>query len=180
MPKDIKMPCSKYFTYSELIECSDTFKKVSVNNIPRDNKTYDAMEYISREILDKVETEFGGLKLTYGFCGAELAKEIPKNIYPRTDQHAGFETNKNGKRLCERDGFACDFYLENISSLSLARWVIKNCKFDRLYYYGADKPIHVSVSDKPTRQIVLMKFKNIRRVPQKISESKFLNEELDF
>ena len=78
MRKNINMQCSKYFTYSELIECSDTFKKVSVKNIPINNKTYDAMEYIGREILDKVETEFGGLKLTYGFCGAELAKEIQK------------------------------------------------------------------------------------------------------
>ena len=169
--------CSKYFKYSDFIECSDTFKKTKVFNTPSNILTYNAIKYFAEEILDKVKDHFGNLIITYGFCGNELKKEIKKNIYPKTDQHSGFEKNSKGELICQRMGFASDFKVNNLSSLTLAQWVVKNCKFDRLYFYGEDRPIHVSTNQIPTQKIVLMKFYNIRRVPQNISKEKFLKME---
>lgn len=40
--------------------------------------------------------------------------------------------------------------------LEVAQWVVANTPFDRLYFYGADKPIHVSFGPNHDRQIVRM------------------------
>ena len=66
---------------------------------------------------------------------------------------------------------AVDFFIKDISSLDVARWIVLNCQFDRLYYYGKNRPIHVSLTKKPISQIILMQFKNIRVVPKKINKN---------
>ena len=38
----------------------------------------------------------------------------------------------------------------------VALWVAANTPFDRLYFYGKDRPIHVSYSNTPARQFVRM------------------------
>ena len=113
--------------------------------------------------------------MSYGFCDFQLSKVIKKNIYPKTDQHAGFEKNSKGKLICERRGFASDFMIEGLSSLILAQWIVENCKFDRIYFYGETRPIHVSVNSIPAKKIVLMKFYKTKRVLLNISETNFLN-----
>jgi hypothetical protein len=40
--------------------------------------------------------------------------------------------------------------------LEVAQWIVANTPFDRLYFYGDDKPIHVSVGPNHDRQIVRM------------------------
>ena len=173
IPK-ISDKCSKYFKFSDFFECSDTFKMSSISNIPKQLETYDAISYFSSEILDKVKDEFKDVTLTYGFCGLELSKAIKKNIYPKTDQHAGYEKNLENDFICERKGFAADFFVKNKSSLEVAKWIVLNCKFDRIYFYGNDRPIHVSINEILSKKIVLMKIYNIRRVPRNISVTKFL------
>jgi len=42
------------------------------------------------------------------------------------------------------------------------------------------KPIHVSLNNNPIQSIILMKFKKIRKVPEKIKKEVFLNSEIDF
>tara|TARA_A100001015_G_scaffold202510_1_gene226188 strand:+ start:7057 stop:7590 length:534 start_codon:yes stop_codon:yes gene_type:complete len=174
IPK-INDKCSKYFRFNDFFECSDTYKKSSILNIPKQQETYDAIKYFSSEILDKVKDKFEDVTLTYGFCGFELSKVIKKNIYPKTDQHAGYEKNSKNNFICERKGFAADFFVKNISSLKVAQWIVMNCKFDRIYFYGNDKPIHVSINETSSKKIVLMKIYNIRRVPKNISIRKFLD-----
>lgn len=174
IPK-ISDKCSKYFRFKDFFECSDTYKISSIPNIPKELETYEAIKYFSSEILDKVRDSFGDVVLSYGFCNFELSKVIKKNIFPKTDQHAGFEKNSKGNLICERKGFASDFKIEGLSSLILAQWIVENCMFDRLYFYGEDRPVHVSTNLIPTKKIVLMKFYKTRRVPQNISEADFLN-----
>ena len=46
---------------------------------------------------------------------------------------------------------------ESRSSTKKTRWVGANTPFDRLYFYGADQPIHLSVGPEQSRQVVLMR-----------------------
>ena len=40
---DINEYCSKNFKYRDFIECSDTYKKTLVDNIPKNIKTYNLL-----------------------------------------------------------------------------------------------------------------------------------------
>ena len=166
--------CSKYFQFKDFFECSDTYKSSSISNVPKQQDTYEVIKYFSLEILDKVKEKFGDVTLTYGFCCYELSKEIKKNIYPKTDQHAGYEKDFKNNYICERRGFAADFFVKDKSSLEVAKWIVMNCNFDRIYFYGNDRPIHVSINEILSKKIVLMKIYNIRRVPRNISIKNFL------
>ena len=68
----------------------------------------------------------------------------------------------------------------NISSLFLSRWIIQNCIFDRLYYYGAERPLHISYSNNNLSKIILMRFRKVRVVPQVIKTNDFLNSNINF
>ena len=171
--------CSKYFSYRDFFECSDTYKSNPCDNTPKEAETYKAIENLSVSILDKVYEAFGPIALTYGFCSFELSKKIKKNIYPKLDQHSGYE-KRNGKFICERLGFASDFYIPNNSSLEVARYIVSSLPFDRIYYYGSDNPIHVSTNDNPKGSIVLMPKIEKRRMPRRISKEKFLNSDISF
>ena len=61
------------------------------------------------------------------------------------------------KVICDRGGAACDFLIEDADMLEVAEWVIANTPFDRLYFYGSDRPIHVSYSPAGVRQAVAMR-----------------------
>ena len=172
--------CSKHFTYMDFLNCSDTFKANDCINFPQQMATLRSMERLASEILDNVFDEFGQLRLTYGFCSENLRKLIKKNIYPPLDQHAGHEIKKNGKHICERLGFAADFNVPNVSSLLVARFIVSNLTFDRLYYYGNTKPIHVSLNEQPINSVVLMAEHANRRVPKNITKERFLTDKIDF
>ena len=172
--------CSKYFSYKDFFECSETYKKVLVNNIPKQIETYKAIEEISCKILDRIQDNFGEIEFTYGFCSISLQKKIKKNIYPKTDQHAGFETDKKGNVICNRGGIAVDFKITNLSSLELSRWIVQHCNFDRIYYYGKERPIHISLNRNPISQIILMQFKKVRVVPRVIKKNDFLEQIISF
>ncbi len=59
--------------------------------------------------------------------------------------------------------------------LEVAQWVVANTPFDRLYFYGDDKPIHVSYGSNHDRQIVRMvPSKSGRLVPRVVSSDIFL------
>ena len=75
---------------------------------------------------------------------------------------------------------AVDFIVRGTSSLVIAKWIISNLIFDRLYFYGEDKPLHISTNNhQPKKQIVLMLKRFGRRVPKTISIDKFLILDLD-
>ncbi len=169
--------CGVNFKYRDFVECGQTQKRLGVSNVPLNPKTYNALSRLALEVLDPVIDYFGSIVLTYGFSSSELAKKIDSNIAPKLDQHSGHECNKLGKPICERLGIACDFIVEDESMLEVARWLASNTNFDRLYFYGDDRPIHVSAGPENSKQVTLMLQSNNsnRTVPRSMSMTQFLS-----
>ena len=173
---NINDKCSKYFSYIDFIECSDTQKKVQIDNSPKELKTYEAISYLATTIMDPIFDQFGQPQITYGLCSHNLQKHIKKSVAPSLDQHAGSERNSKGNLICPREGFAVDFKIENITTDHVARYIVEHLEFDRLYFYGIDRPVHVSAnSEAPKRAIVV--FNNLEnvRTPKHITPSKFID-----
>jgi DNA phosphorothioation-associated putative methyltransferase len=141
---DLDEKCGVNFSFRDLIECGETQQRLSLSNLPSSPDTYNSLYQLAIHILDPVIDYFGGIKLTYGFCSGELGKHIKERVEPSLDQHASNEKKKNGKFICERLGAACDFIVEDEDMREVADWIIENLPFDRLYFYGPDRPLHVS------------------------------------
>jgi hypothetical protein len=153
---DLDAPCGRFLTYRQHIECGETHAREGLPNLPKEPDSYSALLDLAVQVLDPVIDWFGMIRLTYGFCSPELAREIPGRIDPKLDQHAAHERNRRGKPICERLGAAVDFIVDDEDMLEVARWMAANTPFDRLYFYGPDLPIHVSHGPDHSRQIVEM------------------------
>ena len=130
---------------------------------------------MARTVLDPIIDYFGMIKLTYGFCSSELAKQIPGRIAPRLDQHAAHELNARLHPICSRLGVAVDFLIEDENMLEVAQWVVANTTFDRLYLYSDAQPLHVSVGPDCSREIVLMRISQSGRLmPRVMTQDDFL------
>ena len=115
---------------------------------------------------------FGGIKLTYGFCSHALSKHIKGRIAPELDQHALYERSSEGKLICDRGGAACDFIVPDEDMEEVSRWIMENLPFDRLYFYGKGRPIHVSYAEKPQRVAYEMRESATgRRIPRPFSRN---------
>lgn len=176
MLPSLDQKCGNNFRYRDFIECSDTYQKHHPRNVPQSFYTYDALRILAKNVLDPVVVEFGKIKLTHGVSCPELTRIISKGISPPHDQHASYEMNSRGKYICGRLGAAVDFIAEEHDSLSVAKWIVTNCGFDRLYVYGAGRPIHVSVGPEDKKHIVIMRNTKVpdRRVPGLIQLERFL------
>ena len=177
-----KVFCSKYFKYSDIINCGETQAQIQVANIPKDPRTIAAIEEIALTVLDPIVDQFGEIKLSYGFCSNDLLQQIKKRpspgIAPQLDQHAGYEVNSRGNPICKRQGFACDFYVLDTDSLIVAKWIVNNLSFDRLYFYGKNRPIHISIAPKNNRAVTLLEQSSTRRrIPKNIKKEPFLLKE---
>ena len=171
---NLNEPCSKYFKYIDFIEASDTQKRVNVDNTPKEAETFRSIENLAKEVLDPVVEEFGTVTITYGFCSHNLQKHIKKNVSPKLDQHAGSELNSKGNLICPREGFAVDFKIKNTQSSEVAKFIIRNTKFDGLYFYGNNRPLHVSAREvSPSNLIYIMRPYLSRRVPLKCTFDNF-------
>jgi len=173
--------CGANFKYRDFIECGQTQKQLGVRNVPLNPKTYNSISKLALEVLDPVIDYFGSIVLTYGFSSSELSKKINSNISPKIDQHSGHECNRLGNPICDRLGIASDFVVEDESMLEVARWVVSHTNFDRLYFYGDDRPIHVSVGPENSKQVTLMlpsKTSN-RRIPRTMNVAQFLELDVD-
>jgi hypothetical protein len=168
--------CGANFLYRDFIECSDAYQKHRPHNVPRSIDTYEALKVLAKNVLDPVVVEFGKIKLTYGVSCPELTRIISKGISPPHDQHASYEMNSRDRYICSRLGAAVDFLTQEYDSLSVAKWIVTNCEYDRLYVYGADRPIHVSVGPEDKKHIVMMRKSEVGagRVPRLIKVEKFL------
>lgn len=155
LPK-LDAPCGRFFTYRQFIECGETQARTGSANRPLQPDTYSALYDLAVSVLDPVVDYFGMIELTYGFCSPELARSIAGRIAPKLDQHAAYELTRTGKRICERLGAACDFFVRDEDMEEVALWVAANTPFDRLYFYGKDRPIHVSYSPANSRQFIRM------------------------
>lgn len=141
---DLDEKCGLNFRFRDFIECGETQQRLNLSNLPSSPDTYNALFQLATQILDPVIDYFGGINLTYGFCSGELGKHIKERVEPSLDQHASHEKKKNGKFICERLGAACDFIVEDEDMREVADWIIENLPFDRLYFYGSTRPLHVS------------------------------------
>ena len=171
-PPALDDPCGAKLKYRDLIACGETVQRVGLPNLPRSLDSYRALRELAENVLDPVIDWFGSIQLTYGFCSPELAKQIPARISPPLDQHAAHETNRAEKPICPRLGAACDFIIQDEDMLEVARWVANNTPFDRLYFYGRDRPIHVSYGPGNKREVIEMTMTSDgKRVPKKINLS---------
>jgi len=163
----LDQPCGTHFRYRDLIECGETLHRLGVPNVPARPETYNALHDLSAVILDPVIDYFGSIRLTYGFSSRELSRHISSRIAPRLDQHAAYELDRHGRIICPRGGAACDFIVDDEDMKEVAQWIIANLPFDRLYYYGSDRPIHVSYAEAPEGVAYEMKATaNGRRLPR--------------
>ncbi|MDI5922707.1 DNA phosphorothioation-associated putative methyltransferase [Halomonas sp. LR5S13] len=149
-------PCGKYHCFRDFVECGETQAKHDIPNIPKEPESYNALAQLAREVIDPVMDYFGGIKLTYGFCSRELALKVSGRNDPSRDQHAGYEYNSRGNRICKRLGAAVDFLIEDEDMAEAALWIYEHCAFDRLYFYGHDRPLHVSIGPETNKLVVEM------------------------
>ena len=169
--------CSKSLTFNDLVFASETLENFpEIDNQPKELATYDALSDLACNLIDPVTERFGPIKITYGFAGAELMKRIPGRISPKHDQHASCEKNRLGNYICARKGAAIDFKVADESSLEIAKWVVKQTAFDRLYFYGPERPIHLSFGPDHSRQVVTFRRTSVpgRLIPRRVSSDKFL------
>lgn len=153
---DLDAPCGQYLKYRDFIECGATQAKTGLPNLPKQSDSYTALLELARNVLDPVIEYFGRIRLTYGFASPELTKHINGSIAPKLDQHAAHELNRLGTPVCARLGAAVDFLVEDEDMLEVARWIATNIRFDRLYIYGPDLPIHVSFGPEACTLITVM------------------------
>lgn len=149
--------CGRFLRYRDLVECGETQRRLAIANQPLRVESYNALYDLAVNVLDPVIDYFGGIKLTYGLCSAALGKHIKSRVAPKLDQHAASERNSRGGLICSRGGAACDFLVEDEHMAEVADWIISNTAFDRLYYYGADRPLHISYGPGHSRQAFTMK-----------------------
>ena len=159
-------PCGLHFTYRQLIECGETQALTGLPNLPKQPDSYNALHDLAVKIFDPLIDYYGPVKITYGFSSPELARRITGRIAPKLDQHAACELNRKGEPICPRLGAAVDFIVEDEDMEEVARWIMANLPYDRLYFYGKDRPIHVSYSDSPAREAWEMREVGGRRVPR--------------
>jgi len=120
------------------------------DNTPIKPESSEALNDLLQYLLLPIQSEFGTISITYGFTSFELLKYIkkysPGDMAPELDQHAAFEVNSKDNRICKRDGAACDIVVKGYENQMhlVATFIIKQLPFDRLYFYGSDRPIHIT------------------------------------
>lgn len=159
----------KYLTLEDFCTCSNTYWKYAAQIDPspkNTDATIPALKALNQFILEPVIDCFGRdrFQLTYGFCSPDLRKYLEKKdpvtgvkngrIDPTRDQHMAHEVKSNGKYYCERLGAACDFLITDLTSDEVVEWVLRaRLPFDSLYFYGVDRPIHISYGSQQKRDI---------------------------
>jgi hypothetical protein len=165
---DLDTPCGRYLRLRDLIEAGETWRESRTSNLPEQAETITALHRLAADIIDPVISEFGHPEITYGFASHALTRLIPGRIDPSRDQHAGHERKSDGTPICPRLGQAVDFRVLGMCSGRIAAWIAHHLPFDRMYFYGPESPLHVSVGPEEKRMVVTMMVKGPsgRRVPQ--------------
>ncbi|QBQ95915.1 DNA phosphorothioation-associated putative methyltransferase [Paraburkholderia pallida] len=152
--------CGRWYTYRDLTQCSETAQSTGIENTPLVPQSYNALFALVKNIIDPVIDYFGRIELTHGFCSPQLARAIKRQgvgrIATNLDQHAAHEINGSGNLICSRGGAAVDFLIHDENMYEVAEWITANLPFDRIYIYGTDRPIHVSFSLEPAKQVVFV------------------------
>lgn len=169
---DLDRQCGRHVRFRDLIEAGETWRRVRVPNLPEQPSTVAALQQLAGEVLDPVINKFGPIEITYGFASRELTRHVPNRIAPSLDQHAGHEIRDDGQPICPRLGQAADFRVPGLCSGAVAAWIGAKLPFDRLYFYGPDRPIHVSIGPEDTRGVIsMLPGPSGRRIPSKRASS---------
>lgn len=163
-----KMLLGKYLSLETFCTCTQTYQKYTnqINPFPQNKASLTAIIALNQQIIDPIIDHFGvqRFQLTYGFCSADLKRYLERKdpltglkngrVAPQIDQHLAHEVKKNGQFYCQRLGAACDFRIQDLSSDQLVEWIInQKLPFDSLYFYGSDRPIHISYGPQHKRDI---------------------------
>jgi DNA phosphorothioation-associated putative methyltransferase len=159
--------CSQHFKFRDFIEVGETWKRTRIENSPHSPDSFNALADLARLILDPIVEYFGKIEITHGFCSAELARQIKGGIDTRLDQHSAYELNTRGKRMCDRGGAAVDLLVVDEDMRDVADWIAVHLPFDRLYYYGPARPLHVSYGPEARGELIEMEDVNGRRMPRR-------------
>jgi len=69
--------------------------------------------------------------------------------------------------VCERLGAAVDFIVEDEDMREVVDWISENVAFDRRYFYGSTRPIHISFSPNLKREVIeLVEMPDKTRMPR--------------
>lgn len=172
-----KVKLGKYLTLEDFCTCTQTYHKYAgkINPFPENlEETIPALRELNQFILDPIIDQFGldRFRLTYGFCSKDLKRYLEQKdpetgqkngrVAPALDQHMAHEVNKNGKYYCQRLGAACDFLIVGLSARQVVEWVLaQRLPFDSLYYYGDERPVHVSYGPQHKRDIRTFNAQNL-------------------
>lgn len=167
---DLTHDCSHYFTFEMLFHCGETWQRLQCQNLPEQEASWLAYQTLAQELLDPLAERFGIPLLTFGFCGHLLRRAIQgkpqPRIAPRLDQHAACELNKRGQLICPRRGAGIDLIYPAQSSAHVAHWLACHTPFDRLYFYGPERPLHVSHGPEQCRSMTQLIEHQGRRLPR--------------
>lgn len=134
-----------------------------IKNIPINSDSVNALKQLNNDILSSIETQFGAITITYGFTSNVLKNHLlrhnPGQMAPSLDQHAASELNTKGNLNCKRQGAACDFRVAGFENQmdEIAKFIVSQLPFDRLYFYGKNRPIHVSIGPENSLFVQIMK-----------------------
>lgn len=146
--------CGRFLKYRDLIDCGETVLSTGISNLPRNPESFRSLRLLAENIIDPVIEWFGSIRITYGFCSHPLSNIIRSRIAPRLDQHCCAEKNQRGRLICERLGAAVDFIVDDEDMFDVTKWVANNTPFDRMYFYGSDRPLHVSFGPDRKREVI--------------------------
>lgn len=169
-------PLSKFLTLEEFCTCTDTYKmfKDEVSPYPQTKETLEALRDLSSKIIDPVIARYGVARfsLVYGFCSNDLRKRLQRKnpttgkpygrVAPGADQHMAHEVKASGEPFCARVGAACDFKIQGENTRNVIKWMIESrFPFDRIYYYGPDRAVHVSYGPEHSRYLCAFNSANV-------------------
>ncbi len=159
----------QYLSFEKFCTCTQTYQKYAnrIDPYPKNLEgTIPALKALCQHLLDPIIEHFGRdrFQLTYGFCSKDLKRYLNQKdpttglkngrIDPSRDQHMAHEKNRNNKYYCDRLGAACDFRIMGLESDHLVEWILEQqLPFDSLYYYGVDRPIHISYGSRQRGRI---------------------------
>jgi hypothetical protein len=165
---DFSLKLGQYLTLEDFCTCSQTYQKYAdkIDPLPKSLETIQALQALNKWIIDPIINHFGSdqFQLTYGFCSPDLKRYLNQKdpetgikngrIDPARDQHLAHEKNRNNKYFCQRLGASCDFLIKTVPSDQVIDWILQQkLPFDSLYYYGSDRPIHISYGSEHKRDI---------------------------
>jgi hypothetical protein len=168
-PSPSQILIGNYLSLAAFCTCTQTYQKYAdkIDPYPSNREgTIPALQALGQHVLDPVIAHFGSsrFQMTYGFCSIDLKRYLSQKdpvtgmkhgrVDPSRDQHMAHEVNRLGKYYCDRLGAACDFRVVALASDCLVAWILEQrLPFDSLYYYGRDRPIHISYGPQHKRAI---------------------------